>query len=373
MSKYFKFYLRSLPFLGLLGIFLSALRTALESTATVYLLIATAVLDCFVVIIGRKYLNRPFIYFICLLLLISIFVGLFNGVELSRRYITDVTNPLFFFCKVYIFKEYWQRNDFQSYVKFYSKIAFLGSVVLLPVAYYIYSSAGVNRVAIFPPLELPFAQYFNGNFIYLIAALLLILLYGKRAQLFGAIATFIAGVLLFKKRQIIRYLFLGVAGVFLLVFLFQEYSDNNAIRRLNYSYEKFQEGSNWEEGLALISAGRDDEINSILQLVKTDADYFFGLGVGFTYDLGVYIDKDVANVHFSPIGFWSKYGIVFTLTIYIFLIRGLTLRPKIKDLGYKIAYLTFLFCFIESFFSYSLFVTPLTAISLGYLYKDNKI
>ncbi|MFT6841573.1 MAG: hypothetical protein ACJASR_000335 [Psychroserpens sp.] len=368
MKNYASIYLKILPILGLVGIVLSALRTAVDSPATVYLLIFTAILDLLLVILGRKFLKTPLIVFVSILLLISVFVGLFNDVEISRRYITDVTNPLFFFCKILIFKEYWKHADFTKYFKFYSKIAFFGSIILLPIAYYIYSSAGVNRIAIFPPLELPFASYLQGSPYLLIITVLLILLYGKRSQLTGALATFITFIILFRKRQIIKYFLLSIVGLIIMVVVFDKFKDNNAIRRLTYTYDQVVDARTLEEGFATVSSGRDDELTSVFKLMEDDVDYIFGLGVGFTYDLGVYIDKDVSNVHFSPVGFLSKYGLIFMLFIYFYLFKVLfSLNKKYTDYEYIVAYSTFVFIFIEGFFAYNLFVTPLAAVSIGYL------
>ncbi|WP_397300223.1 hypothetical protein [Nonlabens ulvanivorans] len=298
----------------------------------------------------------------------SVFVGLFNDVEISRRYITDVTNPLFFFCKILIFTEYWKNGDFKKYVGYYTKVGVWGSVILLPIAYFIYSSAGVNRIAIFPPLELPFASYLQGNPLILILILILILLYGKRAQLAGALMTFVAYIILFQKKKIFKYLMLGIIGIIVFTVILEQFSDNNAIRRLTYTYEQVTDAPSLLEGLSAVSAGRDDEIDSIFALMTDDVDYLFGLGVGFTYDLGVYVDKDVSNVHFSPLGFLSKYGMFFTLFIYYYLFNTLfSFNKRYVDRNYIVGYSLFIFIFIESFFSYSLFVTPLAAVSIGYL------
>ncbi|GAK99709.1 hypothetical protein JCM19314_894 [Nonlabens ulvanivorans] len=243
-----------------------------------------------------------------------------------------------------------------------------GSVILLPIAYFIYSSAGVNRIAIFPPLELPFASYLQGNPLILILILILILLYGKRAQLAGALMTFVAYIILFQKKKIFKYLMLGIIGIIVFTVILEQFSDNNAIRRLTYTYEQVTDAPSLLEGLSAVSAGRDDEIDSIFALMTDEVDYLFGLGVGFTYDLGVYVDKDVSNVHFSPLGFLSKYGMFFTLFIYYYLFNTLfSFNKRYVDRNYIVGYSLFIFIFIESFFSYSLFVTPLAAVSIGYL------
>jgi hypothetical protein len=352
----------------LVGIVLGALRTAYESTATVYILIFTAVIDLFIVLLGREFINRPVIYLVGLLLLMSVFVGLLNDNELSRRYITDVSNPLFFFCKILIFKEYWKLADFSNYTKYYYRIGMIGSALLLPIAYLVFSTAGVNRIAIFPPLELPFAYLLQGKPLVLLFCALLILLYGKRTQLAGALATFIVFIFLFRKNQFFKYLAISIVGVILLVVVFDEFKDNNAIRKLNYTYDLFMEAENLTDGLASASSGRDDEIASVIGLMKDDMDYVFGLGIGFTYDMNEYSDRNVSNVHFSPLGFISKYGIIFTVFIYWYLLKiFFSFNKKYISSIYIVAYSTFVFIFVESFFSYSLFVTPLAAVVIGYI------
>jgi hypothetical protein len=368
VNKFINIYLKILPILGLVGIVLGALRTAYESTATVYILIFTAVIDLFIVLLGREFINRPVIYLVGLLLLMSVFVGLLNDNELSRRYITDVSNPLFFFCKILIFKEYWKLADFSNYTKYYYRIGMIGSALLLPIAYLVFSTAGVNRIAIFPPLELPFAYLLQGKPLVLLFCALLILLYGKRTQLAGALATFIVFIFLFRKNQFFKYLAISIVGVILLVVVFDEFKDNNAIRKLNYTYDLFMEAENLTDGLASASSGRDDEIASVIGLMKDDMDYVFGLGIGFTYDMNEYSDRNVSNVHFSPLGFISKYGIIFTVFIYWYLLKiFFSFNKKYISSIYIVAYSTFVFIFVESFFSYSLFVTPLAAVVIGYI------
>jgi hypothetical protein len=370
VHKFITLYLKLLPFLGLLAIVFGALRAAQESsTITVYLLVISAFLDLVIVILGRKFIKTPLIVFVSLLLLISVFVGLFNGNELSRRYITDFTNPLFFFCKILIFKEYWKHADLIKYFKFYSKIAFCGSIILLPIAYFIYSSAGVNRIAIFPPLELPFASYLQGSPFLLIITVLLILLYGKRAQLGAALGTFLLFVFIFKRKQFVKYVLISLVILFVGNIFIKQFSDNSAVSRVTNTVTQIFESDDKAESLSAASAGRDDEIETVLNLMN-DLDYFWGKGIGFTYDLEVYENDDVSNVHFSPLAFLSKYGLLFTILIYWFFIKQFFSFSKFYlTKEYIAAYATVLFVFLESFFAYALFVTPILPVVMGYIYN----
>ena len=104
----------------------------------------------------------------------------------------------------------------------------------------------------------------SSNIFLLFSALIIIILYGKRAQLLSVILTFFLYIILFKKNQIIKYTIISLFSIFLLTVVFNQYSDNLAIRRISSSIEAFNQDSNDSESLNKISAGRGDEIETLL-------------------------------------------------------------------------------------------------------------
>lgn len=373
MNKVIRYYLYLLPLLALVGIILSVLRTAYQDSYTEVFLLFTAFLDLIIILFSRKYMNST-VVFVIILLIISFLTGLLNN-ELSRRFVTDFTNPLFFFIKIYIFKNYWKTASFSKYVKYYSRISFIGSLALLPVTYYLFNKAGSTRLAIFPPMEIPFSNYMLTNLTLTFAAFLIILLYGKRAQLVSALVTFFLYIFIFRRKSFVKYLFLLIVGGVLMVQIFTIFSDNLAIRRISASVELYSDNSN-ENKISSISAGRDKELEALTENLEF-MDYITGKGMGFTYLVSTRDDvKEVSNTHFSPISLLSKYGVVFTVFLYVFLLRFFIMRNKnfMNEHAYLVALSVSLIVFFESFFAYALFVTPIFPMVLGVLmmYRDKK-
>lgn len=375
MDRIIRYYLYILPIFSLIGIILGSLRIAYATSFSEYMLLLSAIFDLFIVLTGwKKLINNKIITLVLILLLISLIVGLFNN-EMSRRFITDFTNPFFFFAKIYIFKIYWQKYDFSLYVtKYYIRAAFWGSLALLPFVYLLFSRAGATRMAIFPPMELPFSYHMQSGGLFFFVSLIIILLYGKRAQLIGAVLTFFMYIILFKKKQIVKYLVIAICGSFALWYIFENYSDNYAVSRLSSTFTQVED--NRQGGVEGVAGSRAVEIESILREMTGAVDYIFGKGFGFEYHFEFnQTNKMHSNAHFTPVALLSKYGTFFTLFIYLyFFYCFFNFKRKNFDLPYFTALGTCLFVFFESFFSYALFVTPIFPVALGYiLYRQQKL
>jgi hypothetical protein len=365
MDKFGKFYINSLPIFSLISIVLSTFRSTGQGSYNEIYLLTLALFDLIIVYKGRNYINKPIVFIVVIMSLFTLIIGMFNF-EFSRRFITDFTNPVFFFAKIYIFKEYWSRNDLSSYIKYYTRIAFIGSFLMLPLVYYMFTSSESTRLSIFPPLELPFSHYLiNRNFIFLILSFLVMILYGKRAILVGSFMTFILYIVFINRKNFLKYVLLSMVLIVLLTQVLSFYSDNFAVKRLMYTFELFN--SDEFDKVDKISAGRTDEIETIVKLMEP-IDYVIGKGAGFKYYM---INKgeieEAANAHFSPLGFLSKYGVFFTILIYVFLIRIMFFKNA-KHLNNKnllTALCVSIFIFIESFFAYTTFVVPIYPVFLG--------
>jgi hypothetical protein len=374
MNRVVEGYLRLLPYFSLIGIILSILRTAFQMSYIEYFLLFGACLDLLIVLAGFRCLfQRPMFAVLCLMVF-SLVIGLLNN-DLSRRFITDFTNPFFFFCKILIFKQYWENSNFNVYIKYYTRVAVVGSLVLLPITYFLFASTGTTRLAIFPPMELPFSYYLAGNSPTIILSLLVIVLYGKRAQLVSALFTFLLYLFFVRRDKILLYIFFAVLACIPAVLFLSAFSENLAIQRLNTTIELYFEEESNDENLNRLSAGRLDEFKTITEEMDLK-DYALGKGLGFTYVKNLRDgDKEATNAHFSPLGFLSKYGIVFTFFIYIYLgniIFKLNTR-LFKSKKYLVAAGVCMFVFFESFFAYAIFVTPIFSVALGVMLAETSL
>jgi len=373
MNKFIKYYLYFLPIFSLVGILTSISRSVYQDSYVEEFLILSAALDLIIYFLGFKYTLDKKIILLCALLLASALIGLSNN-DISRRFITDFTLPFFFFVKVLVFRKYWSTADFGKYVKVYVNLAFYGSIILLPVTYYLFTSSNHSRLAIFPPMELPFANFMLSNTLFVIIAFFVILLYGKRAQLVSAIVVFLCYTFVFKRKQIVKFLFIFLLATVAVLYVFENYSKNLAVSRLKGTLDLFKSEESANSNINQISAGRYNEFETIVAQMKPQ-DYFLGKGMGFVYSVdngGVYIET--SNAHFSPIGFLSKYGLIFTLFVYYFLFSIFlkTNKALLRDRNYVIALGVSVFIFLESFFSYALFVTPILPVTLGVMLSLQK-
>ncbi len=370
MRNYLKFYLTIIPIISIIGLIVGAISSAYPNIRVIResFLILGIVLDFFILIAGRKHFTNKITVVVVVFLIISLIVGLLNFNDISRRYITDFTNPFFFFAKIFIFKEYWLRSDFNKYLSYYVKISFWSSLALLPVVYFIFGITGATRMAMFPPMELPFSFFMQSGQIFFFISLLVILFYGKRAQLVGALLTFITFTFIYKRKHFLKNALLIILVILSLNYILITYSDNYAINRLMYTF-KIAEDNAEDNIINSIAGSRAVEVELILKEMNSPLDYFFGKGLGFEYRfIFNETDKMHANAHFSPVGLMSKYGIIFTIFLYIYLLKViLKVRKNKIDKAYISAFGACFFVFIESFFSYALFVTPILPVAFGYL------
>jgi hypothetical protein len=374
MDRFIKYYLIFLPFFSLAGILSSISRTVYQDSFVTQFLIIGAALDFVIIVLGFKYTLTKQITLLLCLLFMSTIIGLLNN-DLSRRFVTDFTTPFFFFAKVFVFARYWHYTSFKDYIKFYTRFSFWGSLALLPVTYFIFNSTGTTRLAIFPPMELPFSSYMLTSSLMLLASFIIILLYGKRAQLVSAVITFVLYISVFRRKDLFKYIIiLGIAST-VLIPLFIKNSDNIAIRRLTSTFDSYSGKGTDKENLDRISAGRFNEFETIINQMRPE-DYFLGKGLGFTYDVdtGGKDNVETANAHFSPIGFLSKYGVFFTLFVYYFVLSIFFKSNKLllSDSDYVIALGVAVFIFMESFFAYALFVSPILPVVLGVLIANQR-
>ncbi len=368
--NYTKIYLLILPIYSVAAIYFSAIRTAIQENYAFTLLVLIFSLDIILLLINfRKGLGKGLALFI-FLLTISLILGMLQN-EISRRTLSDFLIPIIFFAKVNVFKHYFKRANVEKYLKYCVKISFWGSLFFLPYIYFIFNSNESTRLAIFPPMELPLSYYYQTNNFFMLLSFFIILLYGKRAQLVGAIVTFLFFIYKFRSSQFIRYIILFIFILFVFNLLSIQFSNNLAIRRITKTFELI---STEEDGLEKASSGRSNEIMLALSNIVTIKDLILGKGVGFEMvNEGDKYDKVIGNIHFTPLSFVLKYGVVFTSAFYIYIFSFLRLKKElISDKFYVTAVLTVFFVFVESFFSYAFFVVPILPVLLGLIKSYNE-
>ena len=254
-------------------------------------------------------------------------------------------------------------------MKYFVKITVIYSLILLPITYYFFNAQDVNRLSIFPPLELGFAFYLHGSNIFLPIIFFIIVLYGKRSLLISVALVFVFSFFKNSKKNLYKFL-LSITLLLLVFTYFDDISENKGFSRISNTFDQVNK-LDLEDVFEVIGGSRYLEFKTITQELDI-IDYVIGKGVGYTYSFiwnNEY--KTVSNSHFSPIGLISKYGIIFTVFLYYFLLR-LFYRSYPSNKEYKIAVSTALVVFIESFFAYSLFIIPIFPIVLGYLIKFRK-
>jgi hypothetical protein len=360
-----------LPIIGVIGVLLSLSRNVFQESYLAEFLITILLLDLLLFISKPKLILNKIVVFFLMLLLGSVIIGLINENQINRRYLTDILFPLLFIYKTIFFRNFWNSNDFVDYVIRYSKITFWSSLILIPIIYILHSGMEINRISIFPPLEIAFSLYlvFNSTS-FAVATLFLILFYGKRAQFVGAVT-----VLMFsyffrrsKNTKSLKYFTTIIVVLVMAVLTFYLIPDNIAVKRLGQTLQNLISSDDVIINISEISSARDTEIETLTSLMSTK-DYLFGKGVGFVYELEGY-DTNVSNSHFTPLGLLSKYGIVFTVGLYLFIF--FIMSKYKKETGDSIAFLSIVFILSQSFFSYSLFVTPIMPVCLGYLYRKER-
>jgi hypothetical protein len=199
------------------------------------------------------------------------------------------------------------------------------------------------------------------------------------------LASFLVIFILFlfiKNKNRIYKLFISV---FLFIVLFNVYSyleesENPALQKYIYTLNTYNESEidlNDEESLQIIdklTGGRYSEITSSISSFGI-FDFLFGKGPGYTYKISIdFSDLDsnnYSNVHFTPINLISKYGIIFTLLFFIYIVSPLFYFDKSNTIELVFTMLLSMYL-VEMMFAFNIFVEPLIPFCIGYLRLNKK-
>lgn len=358
-----------LPLLALASVLLSSLRIANGLDFAAYYLSFIVLLDLLLILLFNNKLITKYTVACFVLLVPAFIIGFFNN-EISRRYLTDFMLPFIFFLKIAVFSEYWKTQSMEKYIIKFSRITFAVSLILIFVVYFIFMYFDASRISILAPLEVPAALYLLTNPILFLMTLILIVLYGKRAQLVSVVIVFLISFKIVSPKIKLAFLLMVPILLFSLFTFIVNEPDNISVMRMVYSFELLMNGD-----FGLLSAGRLGEVNAILKDMEW-SDYIFGKGNGYVYERpssqgGFTV---VSNAHFTPVGLISKYGVFFTVFVYYFFFKlFISLNLKESGVYHKAIYISVLVIFIESFFSYALFVLPILPVLLGALKAKSAI
>ncbi|MFV8413782.1 hypothetical protein [Vibrio owensii] len=367
-----RLYLILLPVFSLIAIILSTTRIVFgESFSQIYLLFLMCFELTFIALNYQRLLKSKYVLIFLFLLIPSLFVGIVNN-EISRRHITDFIIPMIFISKVVIFSDYWPKENVSNYFKYYSKVTIVFSLILIVFVYKAFASEGASRISIFPPLELTSVFYLYNNIPAFLLCILLVFLYGKRAQLISLmLVSFMVIFRLSANAKIIVIILLSFLSFGLFNFI-SDNPENMSVRRVTYTIENLDFSS--FEAVNKLSAGRFAEVTTILNDMEP-IHTFFGIGMGYSFELYTNSGelKKAANAHFTPLGLISKYGFFFTFYLYFFIFSQVYYALfKSKSRTTEISGYVVLFIVMESMFSYSLFVTSINAVLVGYIISTKK-
>lgn len=371
------FYLASNTIMATVGSFLD-----LRGPITQVYLVGLLLFDLGFVIYGihfRKLSFKPIELLLIALLLFSFFkMTVFNPFTFSRRIFTDLSNPLLFILKIALLRRcLHEEQNLNAVLKRFSRYLFIASAVTI-VTFFIYSRIRSIYVGMTPPIEIPFAfNLLGGSYLKAFSSFVIILFSGKRSFLLASLIVFIAYSFFIHK----KYWAAKFTGLAVIVLLFMTLvpvlinSEFAAIQKYVFTFTTLLE-SDIELGseeyfdiVDRVSGGRFSEISYSLQSFK-QFDFVFGKGPGYTYRLeheaSDFVDAEYSNVHFTPINLFSKYGIIFTGSLFFYLLQPLFRRNGI-DKRRTLFKMLFSMYLIEMLFAFNIFVEPLIPFCLGYL------
>lgn len=321
-----------------------------------------------------------FTFLMLFFLLCSVGIGLYyNG--FSRHTITDFTNPAIFLLKCNIFAWIWEKFSLEKFIRYFSRVTLVLSLLFLPLVYFIVMRSANPRMAIAVPLEIPFSYHLLcQHWILLFITILIIFLYGQRAMLVGFIIC--CGVWLLQQKITRKIKFFGLI-VLSMIIIFPFLKETPVFERVEKTYEQLFEQEGDLENLNSATAGRYDEISSIVREMRWDQ-YITGKGNGVAFTVETYrgLSYETRQSHFTPLSLTMKYGILFCFLMYAYmgwyLVKGYFEYRKKQLIFLGIVTFSLLFSLTQTLASYTLFASMIP-LFIGYIkfkqsgMKDNDI
>ncbi len=323
-----------------------------------------------------------------LFLMIILYVSLVNSLflwqdESDLRYsyyyiFSEATTIIFaFFCFIFVYNIYFTSDNLKIIEKYLIKVSYIilyvSSLILL-IAYflsYIYPNFyfSVSGKILLIPATMFLLKDKLKMYFYTIG---IIVLGGKLGVL---ISVLISSIFILKfKFKISNLIFLFtficlILFVTLLLYIIKDISNIGIIYKINANYNIWNIDI---ENIKNFGGGRLIELISVFKHFSL-SDYLLGKGIGFEY-LNIENENEfIHNVHMTPFGLISKFGILLTFCMYILIFYYLFKKNNSKNVILNVFFKSIIIGIL--FFSlteYSFFVNLILWMSLGYLASVNR-
>lgn len=323
-----------------------------------------------------------------LFLMIILYVSLVNSLflwqdESDLRYsyyyiFSEATTIIFaFFCFIFVYNIYFTSDNLKIIEKYLIKVSYIilyvSSLILL-IAYflsYIYPNFyfSVSGKILLIPATMFLLKDKLKMYFYTIG---IIVLGGKLGVL---ISVLISSIFILKfKFKISNLIFLFtficlILFVTLLLYIIKDISNIGIIYKINANYNIWNIDI---ENIKNFGGGRLIELISVFKHFSL-SDYLLGKGIGFEY-LNIENENEfIHNVHMTPFGLISKFGVLLTFCMYILIFYYLFKKNNSKNVILNIFFKSIIIGIL--FFSlteYSFFVNLILWMSLGYLASVNR-
>jgi hypothetical protein len=380
--KVFSIYLKVLIWLSVVdGVGLTIIYVFSPSDFAVRLwLLAKLFVDIGFIWAARAAIKLSMLECVILLLIVGhlafgslVFPSLSPNYSVSRA-VRDCLPVIVFFLKVSIIRNILRASPYDtlSIVKLWIPLLVI-SIIQISI-FTVSNWSGAVYAGVTPPLNLPFSFVITHGYLmplFLIVALAMAS--GKRAVILSFVAVYIFRLIQQRRYWGVVALVVGVAGAaFVSVAAGFEIAEKFAlvgpvIRQVGQgvsSLPSIADGG-FRAQLLVATAGRSEEWIPLLEdMGLSEFITGFGAGYGYTYLLfdGTEV-QNYANAHFSPLSLTYKFGVLFCMTFYAYLLGHFVRKPSSSDLRRSVVVNMAIWLFIiQSFFSYNLFVESLLPI-----------
>lgn len=337
------------------------------------------------------YLTKIKFNFISVFIFFMMYYGVFlsmlhwqntDSLNYSKYYLTTEFISIFsaFFAFLFVSNiNFNERNVFKSMEKiieiFSVIILLIGTINVLSgymlsylTSYTIYLSISGKFLLI--PIAWFLLTDKNKSFLF---TFLIVLLGGKMGVFISSIAMTVF-IIKYKYKiksfYFILFFIFSIICLILFLFIIKDFTGIGIIDKINGNYNIFNVDSN---NIITFGAGRLNEVFSVFDSF-TFINYLFGKGIGFEYlDITNGLDY-IHNVHISPFGLISKFGLIVTFSLYMFIFyllfkKDLNSVSNKMNVFFKSIVIGML---IFSLTEYSFFINLILWISLGYLANTNR-
>jgi len=389
--QYYSLFFKVVIFFELTTDLISIIRlTKILNTTlfTKFFVVIPSLITIFILLYFIKKIKFDFFaYFLFMLLIHGINMALLhwdytNTIHYQLYYMISEISMVVFALFIYLFtlnidfnnkKNHLYLENLLTKVSFY--ILLINTMTILSgyflntfTSYHLYLSISGKFLLI--PFVWSMIKY-NRN--YLLYTLLLILIGGKFGVL---IAALVISIFVYKFQKRISSIIIFIYGLFFIfafimfLYLVKDYHGIGIIDKINGNYNFFNIDP---DNLILFGGGRFIEVFSVFSDFSL-SDYIFGKGIGYEY-LDIQSGESfIHNVHITPFGLISKFGLLLTIVLYgsiiFYLFKGSSICRK--DSIYIFFKSILIGMLIFSLTEYAFFVNLIIWMSLGYIANRSK-